>query len=198
MTSQAHNPESFFPQNGAICFVNGRKVDSAIVLKTGSRVILGKNHVFRFNHPEQAREQRMTESTISSSAAASASNVDDDVDGGDRHADWDYAHEELMAKQGIDLKHEMAKKLKEIEEQFLKEKEEANQAFQQERKKYEDRIESLQKQVMEQSVTMSMISSFTPDDFQNDEDVFGRGRFRFRSRITESSKNIPILVRVRD
>ena len=36
--------------------------------------------------------------------------------------------------QGIDLKAEMAKKLKEIEELFLKEKEEANQAFQQERK----------------------------------------------------------------
>ena len=61
-------------QNGAICFVNGRKVDSAVVLRTGSRVILGKNHVFRFNHPEQAREQRMTESTM----AASASNVDDE------------------------------------------------------------------------------------------------------------------------
>ena len=109
----------FLPQNGAICFVNGRKVDSAIVLKTGSRVILGKNHVFRFNHPEQAREQRMTESTM---VASSASNVDDDVEGGDRHADWDYAHEELMAKQGIDLKAEMAKKLKEIEEIYIKEK----------------------------------------------------------------------------
>ena len=88
-----------------------------------------------------------------------------------------------MAKQGIDLKHEMAKKLKEIEEQFLKEKEEANQAFQQERKKYEDRIESLQKQVMEQSVTMSMISSFTPDDFQNDEDVFGRKAIRLFKKL---------------
>lgn len=63
--------------------------------------------------------------------------------------------------------------MQEIEDQFLREKEEANQAFQQERKKYEKQIESLQKQVMEQSVTMSMISSFTPDDFQNDEDVFG-------------------------
>ena len=31
---------------------------------------------------------------------------------------------------------------------------------------------------MEQSVTMSMISSFTPDDFQNDEDVFGRGNWK--------------------
>ena len=37
----------------ATCFVNGRKVEQPITLKTGSRVILGKNHVFRFNHPEQ-------------------------------------------------------------------------------------------------------------------------------------------------
>jgi hypothetical protein len=54
--------------------------------------------------------------------------------GDEPQLDWDYAHEELMAKQGIDLKAEMAKKLKEIEEQFLKEKLEAHQAFQQERK----------------------------------------------------------------
>ena len=72
------------------------------------------------------------------------------------HVDWDFAHEELMAKQGINLKAEMAKKLKEIEEQWRKDKEEANQKFQQDRKKYEDQIESLQKQVMEQSMTMSM------------------------------------------
>lgn len=38
--------------------------------------------------------------------------------------------------------------------------------------KYEDQIESLQKQVMEQSMTMSMISSIAPDDFHNEEDVF--------------------------
>ncbi len=41
----------------------------------------------------------------------------------------------------------MAKKLKEMETAWRKEKEEANEAFQQERKKYEDQIESLQKQV---------------------------------------------------
>ena len=39
--------------------------------------------------------------------------------------------------------------------------------------KYEDQIESLQKQVMEQSMTMSMYSSITPDDYHNEEDVFG-------------------------
>jgi hypothetical protein len=39
--------------------------------------------------------------------------------------------------------------------------------------KYEDQIESLQKQVMEQSMTMSMYSSITPDEYHPEEDVFG-------------------------
>ena len=74
----------------------------------------------------------------------------------EQQVDWDFAHEELMAKQGINLKAEMARKLKEIEEQWRKDKEEASQKFEQDRKKYENQIESLQKQVMEQSMTMSM------------------------------------------
>ncbi|KAJ4438466.1 hypothetical protein ANN_14411 [Periplaneta americana] len=41
------------PKEGALCYVNGREVKETVVLKTGSRVILGKNHVFRFNHPDQ-------------------------------------------------------------------------------------------------------------------------------------------------
>ena len=94
----------------------------------------------------------------------------EDTDG--KGLDWNLAHEELMAKQGIDLKAEMAKKLKEIEDQWTKDKEETHKAFQQEKKKYEDQIESLQKQVMEQSMTMSMYSSMTPDEFNHDEDVF--------------------------
>ena len=42
--------------------------------------------------------------------------------------------EELQSKTGIDLKQEMAKKLKEMEVQWRKEKEEANETFKQERK----------------------------------------------------------------
>ena len=42
--------------------------------------------------------------------------------------------------------------------------------------KYEEQIDSLQKKVMEQSMTMSMYSSITPDEFHGgaDEDVFGK------------------------
>ena len=137
------------PRPNAICFVNGRKVEqtSVLTLKTGSRVILGRNHVFRFHHPEQARELANLEMTSSTNENPRENN---------ESVDWDFAHEELKAKQGIDLKAEMAKKLKEMEDQFKKDKEKAEKEFKQERKKYEDQIESLQKQVMEQSMTMSM------------------------------------------
>ena len=44
---------TLIPKKGALIYVNGREVTEPIVLKTGSRVILGRNHVFRFNHPDQ-------------------------------------------------------------------------------------------------------------------------------------------------
>ena len=111
-------------------------------------------------------------------------------DANDNKADWDFAHSELLEREGVDLKVEMEQKMKEMEELWRKEKEEATQAFQQERKKYEDQIETLQKQVlaesiqtiqtktlpqvMEQSMTMSMMSSVTPDDFNHgDDDLYG-------------------------
>jgi len=44
---------SLLPCDGALCYVNGQLVATETILKTGSRVIFGKSHVFRFNHPEQ-------------------------------------------------------------------------------------------------------------------------------------------------
>ena len=74
-------------------------------------------------------------------------------DANDNKADWDFAHSELLEREGVDLKVEMAQKMKEMEELWRKEKEQADQAFQQERKKYEDQIETLQKQVTEQTIS---------------------------------------------
>ncbi len=43
----------------AMCYVNGKQVDvnTTIELTSGSRVIFGKSHVFRFLNPEQARRK---------------------------------------------------------------------------------------------------------------------------------------------
>lgn len=147
------------PHKDAIIYVNGKKLTDPEVLTTGSRVILGKNHVFRFTHPEQAREK--LEKSIC------------ETPGSGEAADWNYAQIELLEKQGIDLKVEMEKRLVALEEQYKREKKQADQEFEEQRKCYEARIDALQKQVEEQSMTMSMYSSYSPDDMQPEEDIFG-------------------------
>uniref|UniRef100_A0A670J076 plus-end-directed kinesin ATPase n=1 Tax=Podarcis muralis TaxID=64176 RepID=A0A670J076_PODMU len=46
------------PCEGADTYVNGKKVTEPSILRSGNRIIMGKSHVFRFNHPEQARQER--------------------------------------------------------------------------------------------------------------------------------------------
>ncbi|VVC97408.1 unnamed protein product [Leptidea sinapis] len=88
------------PHRGALVYVNGREVTEPIILKTGSRVILGKNHVFRFTHPGQPREERVSNKEITGPALNNESEKDSDTE----TVDWDYAQVELLEKQGIDLK----------------------------------------------------------------------------------------------
>ncbi|XP_030368958.1 kinesin-like protein unc-104 isoform X2 [Scaptodrosophila lebanonensis] len=154
---------TLMPHKDAIIYVNGRKLVEPEVLKTGSRVILGKNHVFRFTNPEQARElrEKITE------------NAENEVEKKDtQQVDWNFAQCELLEKQGIDLKAEMKKRLDNLEEQYKREKMQADQQFEEQRKTYEARIDALQKQVEEQSMTMSMYSSYSPEDFHQEEDVY--------------------------
>lgn len=131
----------------ALCFVNGRCIDGPKELKTGARVILGKYHVFRFQHPGQIRESR------------SRDPLDDSGQPSQQPVDWTFAQMELLEKQGIDLKLEMEQKLLQLEEQYRREKAEADLTFEVAKKNYEQTIERLQKQVDEQSMTMSQMFS---------------------------------------
>lgn len=110
------------PLPAAETYVNGKQITEALVLKQGShstlpvcfcctscceqllkqgvgaagnRIVMGKNHVFRFNHPEQARLERER-------SAPSDQQVEPE--------DWNYAQRELLEKQGIDIKLEMEKR----------------------------------------------------------------------------------------
>lgn len=110
------------PHKDALVYLNGRKLIEPEVLTTGSRVILGKNHVFRFTHPEQARE-------IREKAVSEIPECANEI-----AADWNFAQCELLEKQGIDLKAEMQKRLIALEEQFKREKMQADQEFEEQRK----------------------------------------------------------------
>ncbi|XP_036334022.1 kinesin-like protein unc-104 isoform X8 [Rhagoletis pomonella] len=156
---------TLIPHKDALVYLNGRKLVEPEVLKTGSRVILGKNHVFRFTNPEQARElrEKITEN---------AENENEIEKADTQQVDWNFAQCELLEKQGIDLKAEMQKRLDNLEEQYKREKQQADQQFEEQRKNYEARIDALQKQVEEQSMTMSMYSSYSPEDFHQEEDLY--------------------------
>ncbi|XP_061075924.1 kinesin-like protein KIF1C isoform X3 [Conger conger] len=106
------------PCEGSETYVNGKRVGASVQLRSGNRIIMGKNHVFRFNHPEQARAER--EKTPSAETPSEP-------------VDWTFAQRELLEKQGIDMKHEMEKRLTEMEILYKKEKEEADQLLEQQR-----------------------------------------------------------------
>lgn len=156
---------TLIPHKDALVYLNGRKLVEPEVLKTGSRVILGKNHVFRFTNPEQARELR-------DKITENAENENETEKCDTQQVDWNFAQCELLEKQGIDLKAEMQKRLDNLEEQYKREKIQADQQFEEQRKNYEARIDALQKQVEEQSMTMSMYSSYSPEDFHQEEDLY--------------------------
>lgn len=61
---------------------------------------MGKNHVFRFNHPEQARLER--ERGVPPPPGPPSEPVD-----------WNFAQKELLEQQGIDIKLEMEKRCEE-------------------------------------------------------------------------------------
>ncbi|XP_030218862.1 kinesin-like protein KIF1A isoform X6 [Gadus morhua] len=120
------------PCEGAETYVNGKRVTTPIVLKSGNRIIMGKSHVFRFNDPEQARMER--ERTPCAETPVEP-------------VDWAFAQRELLDKQGIDMKQEMEQRLQELEDQYRKEREEASNLLEQQRLDYESKLEALQKQV---------------------------------------------------
>ncbi|XP_032904438.1 kinesin-like protein KIF1B isoform X13 [Amblyraja radiata] len=139
------------PCEGSETYVNGKRVINPVKLRSGNRIIMGKNHVFRFNHPEQARAER--EKTPSAETPVEP-------------VDWAFAQRELLEKQGIDMKQEMEKRLQEMEILYKKEKEEADLLLEQQRLDYESKLEALQKQVE----TRSLAAETTEEEDEEDEE----------------------------
>uniref|UniRef100_A0A8C0FQN5 Kinesin family member 1B n=1 Tax=Bubo bubo TaxID=30461 RepID=A0A8C0FQN5_BUBBB len=126
------------------------KKTTPMMFFNGNRIIMGKNHVFRFNHPEQARAER--EKTPSAETPSEP-------------VDWTFAQRELLEKQGIDMKQEMEKRLQEMEILYKKEKEEADLLLEQQRLDYESKLQALQKQVE----TRSLAAETTEEEEEEEE-----------------------------
>ena len=116
------NVVTILPSEGAAVMVNGVRVDKPKRLKSGYRIILGDFHIFRFNHPQEARAERVEQSLLRHSVTTSqlaspapgkahernvskASDLDWDSSRADspmgfqrgRESDWFYARREAVS-----------------------------------------------------------------------------------------------------
>lgn len=119
------------PMGGAAVMVNGVRIEAPTRLRSGNRIILGDFHIFRFNHPMEARAERKEQSLLRHTVTASQlgspgprgshsralSRADSEVDGdlgrsespmpgrSGRDSDWSYARREAAgAILGVDQK----------------------------------------------------------------------------------------------
>ena len=68
------------------------KVSEPTLLRSGNRVILGKNHVFRYHHPEQAVKQIEEKKEATSDNNGNTEKND---------ADWEFAQSEILESWAI-------------------------------------------------------------------------------------------------
>ncbi|KAF3919526.1 hypothetical protein ABW20_dc0101451 [Dactylellina cionopaga] len=111
------------PNEGAAVMVNGLRIEGPKRLRTGYRVILGDFHIFRFNHPNEARaerdklhrqslagtiaEHRHTNSNggfMEGGSDAESSRPDSPalVPPTNKEIDWSFAQQEALMAQGLD------------------------------------------------------------------------------------------------
>ncbi|KAI4177920.1 MAG: hypothetical protein LQ343_000004 [Gyalolechia ehrenbergii] len=62
---------TLMPKENAAVMVNGLRVGEPKRLRSGNRIILGDFHIFRFNHPQEARAERKEQSLLRHSVTAS-------------------------------------------------------------------------------------------------------------------------------
>jgi len=121
-------------------FVNGIEITHPTVLTTGNRVILGNNHIFRYNNPEEAARiaKERAQGAVTSGSVSGDSPSDQIVD-------YDFALNELASIQGslalskhISDKQEYKKQMKALYDQIRQQME--SDDFDPESKEHRERL----------------------------------------------------------
>eukprot|EP00730_Choanoeca_flexa_P007329 TRINITY_DN12314_c0_g1_i1.p1 TRINITY_DN12314_c0_g1~~TRINITY_DN12314_c0_g1_i1.p1 ORF type:complete len:1647 (+),score=500.84 TRINITY_DN12314_c0_g1_i1:66-5006(+) len=132
-------------------FINGEPIKGRTPLPTGSRIILGHHHVFRFNNPEEAkklRESRPPSKSTSSSTLPNTTPTSSSL------SEWQAAQEELRVKQNQairqnvmdfdnSMKVEEQGRVAELEDKLEQERLEAEKRLIEQRKEFENKLAQL-------------------------------------------------------
>ncbi|XP_063282202.1 kinesin-like protein KIF14 [Pelobates fuscus] len=132
------NTVSLTPSANAKTFVNGNDISESTILHHGDRVILGGDHYFRFNHPVEVQMLKAASTTSSEGPK-----------------DFEFAKNELVTAQRSKLEEEIEEARLRAKEEMMREiqiaKEMAQQELNSQRSAYEDKIRSLESELMEES-----------------------------------------------
>lgn len=100
------NVVTLVPRENAAVMVNGKRIMEPKRLRSGYRVILGDFHIFRFNHPMEARAERAEQSSLRHSILAS--NLGD-FDKGSPSPSPRPGHERSFSKAGSEADWDMSR-----------------------------------------------------------------------------------------
>jgi kinesin family protein 1 len=159
------------PGDGGIVMVNGLQIDKAKRLRSGFRIVLGGNHIFRFNNPEEARRSLSKKDLIRTIQHESPTEEGADGEGGavtphydisrpdspvsevasmtSEVADWNYARREARlgsvagsdVLHDLDIRSDMGKS--EFEGQLRAVRDEMDGRIEEQRAEYEAKIRDL-------------------------------------------------------
>jgi len=170
------------PHETSRTYVNGALIKEPTELRTGSRIILGNNHVFRFTHPDQARALRAAspspqEKAITRSASPTPGPGMDVVD-------WSFARNELLQKTGKDIIEEKIHDLMEEHEVKITELKEQLHLVEQQKMEYVAKLEEMQLTLSEK---ISQVPYTHSPDMQGHADTWAHGKTD-RHRQTQTDR----------
>eukprot|EP01090_Pellita_catalonica_P022021 TRINITY_DN840_c0_g4_i3.p1 TRINITY_DN840_c0_g4~~TRINITY_DN840_c0_g4_i3.p1 ORF type:complete len:1453 (-),score=310.19 TRINITY_DN840_c0_g4_i3:95-3829(-) len=139
------------PIGKSVVYVNGTVIQDRTKLNQADRVILGYNHIFRFNSAKQSEDtpQRRTRRLTIKKPKGAASTVD-----------WEFALKELAQAQGIsftieeegeeddEIEAELSAKMKELQDQIEQEKERSTA----QKKEFEQKLRLLEEEAAKEQV----------------------------------------------
>ncbi|KAA8909014.1 hypothetical protein FN846DRAFT_776790 [Sphaerosporella brunnea] len=147
---------TLIPNEGAAVMVNGLRIEKPRRLRTGFRIILGDFHIFRFNHPQEARAERdrLRQSATMNSAAHPQSPEHRHTPSGERlrlireemqgqlEQQKEEYQEKLKAAGGMEFEEIKAEKIK-MQEQLDNARAEMQRELERQRQEFENRLEEI-------------------------------------------------------
>ncbi|KAI5794072.1 hypothetical protein FPQ18DRAFT_366872 [Pyronema domesticum] len=132
---------TLIPNEGAAVMVNGLRIEKPRRLRTGFRIILGDFHIFRFNHPQEARAERDRLRQSATMNSARLRLMKEEMQGQLEQQKHEY-QEQLKAQEHMEIDDFRAEKAR-MEVELANARAEMQKELEKQRQEFESRLEEI-------------------------------------------------------